>query len=189
MLISKYRTEDIDMEKTVSEFEEKHHLNLPDSYRGFLIRYNGGDTPNTSFKINRESSDVRAFYGIGNVTYSFDNIQDLKTYLKKGHLPIARDYFGNYVAIGIDSDDFGKIFFLDHEKQMRTKLLTDSFEEFVQKCKSTKIDESRTRSIEERERLMIEAGHEDRITDSLRRVWASEIEKYGGMHQERVVLK
>jgi hypothetical protein len=72
---------------------------------------------------------------------------------------------------------------------MKAKLLTDTFEEFVKKCKSKKIDESRTRPIEERERTMIEAGNEMWITDELRKEWAEEIKKYSEMKQERVVLK
>lgn len=189
MLISKYLTSDTDMEKEVAAFEEKFRMALPEPYRKFLIRYNGGETPNTSFKINHEDSDVRAFYGIGDVEYSFDKILEFDVYLKRGLLPIARDFFGNYVAIGISADESGKIFFLDHEKNMKAKLLTDTFEEFVKKCKSKKIAEERTRSIEERERSMIEAGNEMRITDGLRKIWAEEIRKYGGMKQERVVLK
>ena len=189
MFIFRYRTEDIDMEKTVSEFEEKYHLTLPDSYRLFLIRYNGGDTPDTEFRINREDSDVRAFYGIGNVTYSFDNIHDLELLLKKGYLPIASDSYGNYIAIGIGTDETGQIFFLDHEKHMCAKKLTDTFKMFIQKCKTNKNIELRTRSIEERERTMIEAGNEAFITDSLRKKWAEEIEKYSGKALERVVVK
>ena len=189
MFIFKYRTEDIDMEKTVSEFEEKYHLTLPNSYRLFLIRYNGGETPDTEFRINREDSDVRAFYGIGNVTYSFDKILDLDTLLKKGYLPIANDSFGNYIAIGIGNDEAGQIFFLDHEKQFRAKKLTDTLKEFVQKCKTSKLIELRTRSIEERERTMIEAGTEAFITDSLRKEWAEEIEKYSGFKLEKVTIK
>ena len=189
MYIFKYRTEDIDIEKTVSEFEEKYNLTLPDSYRLFLIRYNGGDTPDTEFRINREDSDVRAFYGIGNVTYSFDKIHDLELLLKKGYLPIANDSFGNYIAIGISTDETGQIFFLDHEKQYRAKKLTDTFKMFIQKCKTNKNIELRTRSIEERERTMIEAGTEAFITDALRKEWAEEIEKYSGKALEHVVVK
>ena len=189
MLISKYLTADTDIEKEVASFEEKFHLVLPEPYRKFLICYNGGETPDTSFKINRESSDVRAFYGIGDVEYSFDKILEFDVYLKRGLLPIARDFFGNYVAIGISADESGKIFFLDHEKHMKAKLLTDTFEEFVKKCKSKKIDESRTRPIEERERTMIEAGNEMWITDELRKEWAEEIKKYSEMKHDILVRK
>lgn len=186
MLISKYRTEDIDMEKTVSEFEEKHHLNLPDSYRGFLIRYNGGDTPETKFKSGKVSSDVRYFYGIGNVAYSTQKIVDLNDLVSKQILPIARDSFGNYIALCLSADSFGSVVFCDHEKGYKVTEIASSFNEFVAICKSKKIKPVRT--IEERERDLIANGFGDMLDDELRRCWQEEIDLYGNIHQEKVVL-
>ena len=42
MLISEYRTDDIDTEATVNAFEEKHNISLPEVYRRFMMRCNGG---------------------------------------------------------------------------------------------------------------------------------------------------
>lgn len=188
MLISKYLTEGIDISDAVDTFEKENNIEIPAQYRSFLIRYNGGDTPETEFKCKKESSDVRAFYGIGKVNYSFDDIPVLSDFLKKKYLPIAKDSFGNYIVIGLSDDFSGKIFFCDHEKQMRSKLLADSFADFIKSCKSGKLRPVHTRTVEEKERLMIERGDGDLITDELRQRWKETYEMYGHMHQEEVVL-
>ena len=69
---------------------------------------------------------------------------------------------------------------------LRPELLSETSEEFIKKCKSRKIDPARTRSVEERERTMREAGNEMWITDNLRRMWSADIEKYSSPVQERV---
>ena len=53
MLISKYRTDNMDTEAAVASFEDKNNIRLPEVYRRFMIRYNGGDTPDTDFRLNR----------------------------------------------------------------------------------------------------------------------------------------
>lgn len=80
-MISKFDTQDI--EGKVTEFENLYGISLPEQYKHFLYRYNGGLTPDTKFKIGKESSDVRAFFGIGDVAYSFSNRNDLENWLKK----------------------------------------------------------------------------------------------------------
>ena len=57
MLISKFDTTDI--EKKIADFESKHGISLPEQYRGFMLKYNGGDTPETEFKCKRWSCNLR----------------------------------------------------------------------------------------------------------------------------------
>lgn len=71
---------------------------------------------------------------------------------------------------------------------MKPVLLTETFEEFIRKCKRNKTDPAHTRSVEERERTMRENGRENRITDGLRWILSAEIGKYCGMVQEKVKL-
>lgn len=51
------------------QFEKQYEFILPEGYRNFLLKYNGGNTLQTSFKIKKESSDIRAFYGFENADY------------------------------------------------------------------------------------------------------------------------
>lgn len=86
MMISKNDTADI--EDKISAFEERFHISLPEQYRSFLLKYNGGITPETEFKYKRTAIDIRAFYGIGQSIdyYSFDNIFET---ILKDILPLA----------------------------------------------------------------------------------------------------
>ena len=55
--------------EAVAQFEKNHDILLPEEYRTFLINYNGGNALQTSFKIKKESADIRAFYGFENADY------------------------------------------------------------------------------------------------------------------------
>ena len=182
--ISKFS--EINIEEKILLIENELKITLPPQYRNFLARYNGGETPKTQFKIGRENSDIRAFLGIGDVPYKFPVDDEMKEWIAKGVFPIAVDSFGNYIAIGLENDKKGIIYFCDHEKGYKCKKLSDSLCDFISHCKSQKI--GKVRSIEEREQQIIENGWEGEITDAMRAVWQGEIDKYSHMHQEKVIL-
>ena len=184
LLISKFDTTDIDAK--IAEFESKYGITLPERYRQFMLKYNGGMTPETKFKAGKESSDIRAFYGFGDVGYSFSEIVDMEEWIKSNIIPIASDSFGNHIVIGLDKEKEGKIFFSDHEKEFKITLLSDTLEEFFTICKSKKIRPVRT--MEERERDLIANGYGDMLDDGLRKCWQEEIDLYGNIHQEKVSL-
>ena len=183
MLISKFSTHGI--EEEVIALEETLMITLPEHYRKFLLRYNGGETPKTEFKIGRESSDLRAFFGLGDVAYCMTKEVELDSLVKKQMIPIATDSFGNYITIGIGNENFGKIYFCDHEKSYSETLLSEDLKEFVVHCKSKKIGKILT--LEEREKMVLEAGRV-KITNGLRKLWQEEINKYSNIKQERVVI-
>ncbi|MDO5558068.1 MAG: SMI1/KNR4 family protein [Oscillospiraceae bacterium] len=188
MLISKFRQEDEDMQEKVSALESRYGIVLPEKYRHFMLRYNGGDTPDTRFRIKKESSDVRAFFGIGDLRYRFKDEMEIEDWIRKNLLPIACDTFGNYIAVGLGILTEGKIYFCDHENGFKAKELAGDLEEFVKCCKSRKIPEECSTPVEERERQLIERGHGDNISDGLRKMWQDEIDLYGNMKQEKVVI-
>lgn len=185
MLISKFLNGNV--EEKVINLERQYEITLPTSYRYFLYKYNGGYTPKTNFKMGKISSDLRGFYGIGDVKLSLDSIE-LKEWIEKKIFPIACDSFGNYIAIGLSNDDVGKIYFCDHEKGNKIEYMTDNLENFIGCCKSEKISEASRRSIKEREDALIAKGRGDIITDDLRKMWQVEIDKYGSMSQEEVLV-
>ncbi len=73
MLISRF--DDTDIEGLVKELEKRYTISLPDKYRKFLLKYNGGETPETEFGIDGVVSDIQGFYGVGNANqnYNFDS--------------------------------------------------------------------------------------------------------------------
>ena len=180
MLISKFGTISKD---AISEFEDIIGITLPKQYRLFIEKYNGGETPNTSFDINGVCSDIKGFYGLGKVKYPLDSIQ-VKEIQGKCYLPIAIDSFGNNVLIDLNE---GKIYFSDHEGDVIKKIAND-LKEFFNKCESKVINKSSIKSVEERERDLVARGRGSIITDELRDMWRVEIRKYVEIYQEEVVI-
>lgn len=186
MLIVKFNNNN---ENKVDEFEIENNIKLPSQYKEFLEKYNGGFTPNTNFKKGKISSDIRAFYGLGDVKYSI-NSTNIEKWLNNNYLPIACDSFGNIILIGVSENKFGRIYFWEHENEKENAIVgvSDSFIDFIKLCKSKEISEATKRSVEEREALLIARGHGGNITDVLRETWKTEIEKYANMVQEEVKL-
>lgn len=182
MLISKFKTSDVI--EDIKELEEKCECTFPEQYRQFLEKYNGGYTPKTSFK-SKESSNIYGFYGVSDAKLNFASIE-IEEWLPKKVIPIARDFFGNYIVIGISDERYGKVYFSDHELNWKLTNIAPDFKTFVSQCKSKKI--GYIKSIEEREASLIEKGHPENITEGLKILWQEEIDKYKDIVQERVVL-
>ena len=70
MLISKF--DNTNMKEYIVAFEKENNITLPEEYKRFLMKFNGGRTPDTKFKINKVSSDVCGFYGLGNADEYFN---------------------------------------------------------------------------------------------------------------------
>ena len=110
MLISKFNTKEEKID--VSKLEERVKHKLPESYAKFLIKYNGGDTPNTNWN-GKCKSDVRFFYGIGVEENGNDILESLKyeivqNLLEKKYLPIAENCSGDFFCINLEDS---KIYF------------------------------------------------------------------------------
>ena len=149
---------------SVDAFVKNKGYKLPSDYEEFLKKYNGGNTPNTSVKTSKVSSDVKAFYGVGtNLTYSLNEVQAID-------------------KNGINSG----VYFVDHEKNRELESVAESFKAFIKLCKSKPIKEASKRTPKEREELLISKGKGGNITDGLRKMWQEEYDKYKGMVQEEV---
>ena len=184
MLISKYGN---GSEELVREFEGKYGIVLDEEYCKFLVKYNGGDTPNTHVGIRGCSTDLRYLYGI-NTEKSIEDQLQIPVWENKRYLPIGTDSFGNYFVIGLSDNNKGRIYFCDHERGFAVKQIADSFKAFLSKCKSGEIKPVARATPEEREKALIARGRAHVITDSLREIWKKEYEKYKDMVQEKVIL-
>ena len=182
MLISKYGN---GSEELVNEFEAKYCINLDEEYRRFLVKYTGGETPETKVGIRGVSTNLRYLFGINTKKNIEEYLQILP--MEKRYLPIGMDYYGNYFVIGLE-DDKGIVYFCNHEKGFALKKITDSFNEFLKKCKSEGIDPCTLIPPEEREASLIAEGSADVITDVLRDIWKQEYEKYKDMILEEVIV-
>ena len=189
MLISKF--DNTGIAKEIELFEQKYNFIFPEVYRNFLLKYNGGETPKSKFKIKKISSDIRAFYGFGYADehYHFDKIQKnnyFNEWMQEGVMPIAANVFGDYVMIGINNSNKGKIYFFYHDRHNKYIELSEDLEAFMSKCKSEKIGHIQT--IEERKQKLINNGNKKNITPALIKIWKEQINEYANMHQEEIVL-
>ena len=96
--------------------------------------------------------------------------------------PIGRDSFGNDIIIGVSEDNYGKIYFYDHETG-KFSYIVDDFQTFLEKIKSEKLV---IRSIEERIKSRKEKKLE--VTDEWIRIWQTEIDYFSGRQQEIVEI-
>jgi hypothetical protein len=186
MLISKFNIKDI--ETKIAFFEKSNNIKLPDQYKTFLCKYNGGYTPKTKFKVGKISSDIRVFYGIYCSEYGFDEV-DIPEWVEKELLPIATDYNGNYIVIGLGNNNNGKIYFSDHELGYKIYQIGENLKDFLKFCKSEKIGNEFIQPINEREEMLIARGNGHLITDALRKAWQAEIDKFSKIFQEEVILE
>jgi hypothetical protein len=132
----------------LARLEQKIRSALPDAYRQFLLQHNGGKPDRRIFSFvenGRESTDaVRCFYAdCDHTLYSIDKkMQVYSGRIPDGCLPIACDPFGNQLLLSVAADDYGVIYFWDHERESSRAggkdslcLLASSFEEFVESLK------------------------------------------------------
>lgn len=179
MLISKFGI--IDADEKISAYEKSIGAKLPSQLTSFIRKYNGGETPNTKFRCANISSDVRAFFGLGDVKYSLDDIKPVQRGEIK-YLPFALDSFGNNFVVNLQS---GEVAFFDHESGEISPLL-DDLKSFINICESKPLKP--VKSVEEREKELTERGLGSVITGELRNMWKAEIDKYSSMKLQIVQI-
>lgn len=172
----------------VEKLEKHYSISLPEKYKEFLLKYNGGDTIDATFKIDKVSSDIHSFYGFSSANY-YSNFKYLiekgllDDFIDNHYLPIAKDSFGNGILIGIDAKNYNKIAFYDHEKQKYFSFNID-FIEFLKKIKSPLVY---IPSIDERIKEMEEIGSPIEVDDELKALWQEEIDEFAG--REQVIVR
>ncbi len=185
MLLAKFSTTGI--EEAISAFENKHSFSFPESYRSFLVSYNGGRTPNTGFHLGAVTSDVRGFYGLGHadqyLNYTFyENTHTLGEFLEDGYIPIADNVFSDDVVIGITPENKGRIYFRFHDLVKNYVLIAEDFASFVNACSSAPLEVA---NIKTRKKTAKKNGNGNRI-EILMQTWEAEIALYGSLKLEEV---
>ena len=193
MLISK--SEYPVTEAGLSHYEAAHGFTFPQEYRAFLLKYNGGETPETDFRLSGVSSDLVSFYelrdggdglalyaGSGPELYEMEFL--VPDFLKDGMFPIAENVFGDHMFLCVDGRERGKIFFRYHDRPKRYIKLADDLRAFVQKCKSKKL--GRCYTIDDRLAMRKCAGNFDPPSAITLSEWQKEIDHYNRIHQEPV---
>lgn len=181
MLINKYLTNPIT--DLLNSYEKQYNFIFPEQYRAFITKYNGGETPNTHYRLGKISSDLKVLYGFGDVEYSFAQVKPIVS-SEINYVPIGTDSFGNEIVIETSE---GGIYFADHETGNIVKIASD-FNEFIESCKSDGIKEASLKTVQEREQELINKGRGAIITEALKEMWRAEYNKYSAMKLEEVKI-
>ena len=139
----------------ISEFERIFHIQLPQDYKEFILKNNGG-RPEDDWGFDfaevggtaSTSSVICDFLAINSDSgKTFDDLG--KTYrmlveekqIPPRLLPFASDPGGNYICISVVAgEDYSKVYFCNHEWEdpktgfMILSPIADSFTEFIEKC-------------------------------------------------------
>lgn len=136
-------------ESIVVDFEKRHNINIPNPYRQFLIDFNVAYVMPCRFfqknvnqiEANDEPDEIldifRGFAIDKDEEWCLDWYMDIYTYsdrISKDFLPIAAAAGGNVICIGIANNNYGKIFFWDHEDEYNGEsllCLADDFNSFL----------------------------------------------------------
>jgi len=138
----------------LAEFETQYGIKLPEDYKAFMLRNNGGcpeDDMAFEFVDAASSKSTSAVINYFYILFSEATTRntDLKVVynnlvrsrsLPSNFMPIAYDVFGNTICICVGEKDYGKVCFANHELEdpetgyMIISKVSDSFTEFVDKC-------------------------------------------------------
>lgn len=127
---------------------EKHiHMLFPQSYREWLLKFNGGSPTPNCFRYKLETgpytdSLVEWFFAIHDGQFNNFEHEFLTYKVHRRRLPdslvgIAHDPFGNLLCLSFGGQDQGKVYLWDHEEERaeptydNCHLIADSFDEFI----------------------------------------------------------
>ena len=104
----------------INTFAEKLGIDLPEKYKFFLLKYNGGRTIKTKFK---NSVNVRLLYPLksenGYDLLTIINYENTEKIIDLGFFPIGETEFGDYICIRIQDDN--SIWLIMHDKYEKNK--------------------------------------------------------------------
>lgn len=137
-------------EKDLCLLEESLNVELPNDYRNFLLRHNGGLPVENSVrifenKLGINSAAIGYFYSVGTKTENIEVcLNIISDRIPEKLIPIADTPNGNYFLISANPHNYGKIYYKDHETEDITQpdwaknilpesmiKIADSFSEFV----------------------------------------------------------
>jgi hypothetical protein len=119
-------------EQDIIHFQMALGAVLPDDYREFLLKYNGGYPEPSGFRGGKEV--LNSLFGFCQKHHCLlCNFYIHRTILPQAIIPIADDPFGNLVCLGVAAADGGRVFFWDHEYGDSSGLshVADSFTNFL----------------------------------------------------------
>jgi cell wall assembly regulator SMI1 len=126
----------------IRRLENRLGVKLPEEYRAFLEKYNGG-RPNAKYFLvvgfDNEPRQILDFYGIDDPIESCRldwNFEVLFGRMPNGFFPIACEDGGNIICLSLAAKSYGNIFYWDHDEESQPATyvnvykVADTFKEF-----------------------------------------------------------
>lgn len=117
-------------------FEAEFGATLPEEYRAFLLKHNGGRPVPANFRLSGDdASDVHQLYGLhdGPNYARLDAVTGVwRARLPEDLLPVGADSFGNQITIGMRGGRRGQVYFWDHVSA-EAHLLAAGFRSFLER--------------------------------------------------------
>ena len=180
----------------IIKLENDLNIILPEDYKQFLIKYNGGWTPETEIYFNDFDYGINGFNGVNKAKgasnfYHYINSEvdvirnEFFEDLENGYLNIGDD-LGPYYYINIDrnSDKYGAIYFMDEDREGYIYVCS-SFKELTQKARTP---DFHVGTVEENIQDFKNKGWEDRITRSLKKAWKKQYKEYKDVKLVPVII-
>lgn len=122
-------------EDEILNFEKEIGIQLPKSYRQFLLKINAKYISEPHFAANGKIYEIHGFitFGSGESTIE-QNYRNLKEHFENRYIGFAFDSGGWQYIISIEqNENYGKIYFcrMDEEIDNATTLIANSFEIFI----------------------------------------------------------
>jgi hypothetical protein len=125
-------------EERMAAFEGELGALLPDEYRAFLLRHNGGVPDREAFNVPGEDGGERPFHCFlplhdgpwddstpeGSQGFPLQAaLADFRGEVgREDVLPVGKDWSGSYVCIGLVGEDRGRVLYYDHEREQLVPL-------------------------------------------------------------------
>lgn len=120
-------------ENRLKKLEKHYKLSIPVLYRHFLLLYENG-SPEYDIQYRAIESVPRAdkdnVLSFGSFLVAVDGSDSLEVHMKDYYeripsslLPIATDYTGNLICIGLSGAAEGRIYYWDHENELAAKIM------------------------------------------------------------------
>jgi SMI1/KNR4 family protein len=114
----------------IESVENRLQINLPDDYKQFVLKYDGGYPNPNHFKVGEKEEIFNNLISLDENEYDniYEILEDLQDRIGDQLIPFAEDGFGNLLCFDYSADK--NIVFWDHEKNY------DDFKESTFVCSS-----------------------------------------------------
>ena len=111
----------------IENFEMQYNIIIPNEYKEFLLKNNGGSPENFLFttefdevqpgnsEVKKQATDIERFFSLRELFFEYEDIID-DDYIESKYIPIARTSFGNLILLSAENhSDSGKVYFSNHD--------------------------------------------------------------------------